>query len=115
MTPYANAHFTVHYKSVDLTTAPEIHATFFQDGCEKLDITDVTVQSDGEDGCYVQISLTQEQTSVFENNKAVKLQINWLNANGERPEPAPPATIRVGSQLMRRLLGVSQQEGANGS
>lgn len=103
MKPYTDASLTIHLNGADLSTAQEIHVTLEQND-RLVDTAEVTATSDGEGGSYIVAEFTQTQTRRLRDDVAVKCQVNWVAANGRRPQPPDPVSIPVGDQLLKRIL-----------
>lgn len=100
MRQYTDVPLTVHVEGTDLTQASELHLTFRQ-GTVELDLTgdDLTVLGTHD----LTAVLRQEQTARLSANSAVSVQINAI-VGGIR-KASDVATVPVGSNLLRRLIG----------
>lgn len=100
MRQYTDVPLTGHVEGVDLQQASELHLTFRQ-GTVEIDLTgnDLTVL-----GAHDLIAfLRQEQTAMLSADSAVSVQINAI-VGGIR-KASDVATVPVGSNLLRRLIG----------
>ncbi len=100
MRQYTDVPLTVHVEGTDLQQASELHLTFRQ-GTVELDLTgyDLTVLGAHDLTAF----LRQEQTARLSADSAVSVQINAM-VGGIR-KASDVATVPVGSNLLRRLIG----------
>ena len=110
MVPWTDVKFTIQMVGADLSDAREIWLTLRQGKYNKLDTDNVEVIGVDEEGTWLGVRLTQQDTSIFVDDASIEAQVNWVDANGERPTPPPPSVIEVGTQLLKRILGQSEQE-----
>lgn len=82
MTEWGDNQFTVTVNGANFTSARNIHATFKQNGVQH-DITDIQVIDDN----HLYFKMSQIESGKFNwFNKKAKVQVNWLDANGDRKE-----------------------------
>lgn len=104
--PYTDKDLTIRMNGKDLSQMADIHVTFTQDGLKKTDVSGVEAVSDGKGGCSLTVSLTQTQTADFVDRAPLKMDINWLNAQGKRDAIKEPVIIETGTQLLREILAL---------
>lgn len=68
-------------KGYDLTGC-DIFVTFTQGGAKKLTKTSMTSVSYANSVSTIVVTLSQEETLYFDENKSGKIQVRWINSEG---------------------------------
>ena len=98
---YTTPQETIRVSGVDLTGA-NIYVTYSDRARAKsITITNVTVTKDGDDSVLT-LSLTEEQTGMFEANEKVSVQVNW-KATGKR-YATEIANVQWNENLIKEVL-----------
>lgn len=105
MIRYTTPILPLEVEGVDLTDNEDVYVTLEQGGLELTKKgSDLTVQYDGEtDISTITFSLTQEETAAFNLNRAVDVQVNFINASGLR-DATNIATLPVLRNLLDKVI-----------
>lgn len=102
MIRYTTPILPLEVEGIDLTNNEDVYVTLKQNDVELTKRgSDLTVQYDGEtDISTITFMLSQEETAAFSLDRAVDVQVNYINASGVRD-----ATNIAIIPVMRNLLG----------
>lgn len=105
MIRYTTPILPLEVEGVDLTTNEDVYVTLKQNDVELTKKgSDLTVLYDAEtDISTITFTLSQEETSAFNINRAVDTQVNFINNAGVR-DATDIATIPVMRNLLDRVI-----------
>ena len=105
MIRYTTPILPLEVEGIDLTENEDVYVTLKQNDVELTKRgSDLTVQYNGEsDISTITFSLTQEETAAFNLNKAVDVQVNFINASGVR-DATNIAIIPVLRNLLDKVI-----------
>lgn len=105
MIRYTTPILPLEVEGVDLTDNEDVYVTLEQGGLELTKSgSDLTVQYDPQtEISTITFSLTQEESSAFNINKAVAIQVNFINASGVR-DATNIATLPVLRNLLDKVI-----------
>ena len=101
MTQWTDVWFTITATGAHLNSATEIHVTISQLG-RTVDLTGDAVETVDDE--HLQAHLTQAQSGAFWPGQALRLQVNYIDGQGER-KASGIAEVACLENLLKEALG----------